>query len=67
METITVINTTNNLPLEFTTYTGIIKAGTTDQNCSVVISWDSSYNSPEYSGKTDIIKIMIQADQIVSE
>lgn len=65
--TISLENVTNNLPLEFTNYSGTINANETNVACSVTISWDELKNSPEFAGKTDVIRIIITAEQIVSE
>ena len=65
--TISLENVTNNLPLEFTNYSGTINANETNVACSVTISWDKLKNSPEFAGKTDVIRIIITAEQIVSE
>ena len=65
--TISLENVTNNLPLEFTNYSGTINANETNVACSVTISWDELKDSPEFAGKTDVIRIIITAEQIVSE
>lgn len=63
---ISVINVTNNLPLTFVTEDSIIKAGQ-ELTCQITIKWDALKNSPEFAGKTDVIRIIVTAEQVVSE
>ena len=63
--TITVINSTNNLPLEFIGYTGTIAPGQADFVCPITITWPKEKNDPSFSGKVDMIKISIQVEQVV--
>ena len=63
--TISVVNSTNNLPLTFTGYSGTIAPGETDFVCPIKISWSAESKDPYYSGKVDMIKLVIQVEQVV--
>ena len=62
---ISIINETNNLPLTFTSYDGVINPHTNDVSCPITISWPEEQNNPSYSGKVDVIKISIVVEQVV--
>lgn len=63
-------NMTNNLPLECKiegtteTYVDIPVGKNANANFNLVISWPAEKNSPDYAGKTDLIRITVTVEQV---
>lgn len=75
--TVQLENLTNNLPLKATmqipaadgaseaeTVSNVTISPSGSQTVNVVISWPSGENSVDYIGKTDIVRIIVTAEQI---
>ena len=64
--TVTVLNTTNNLPLEVTgsNLTGTLAPGAASGNVAVTLEWPAGENDVAYSGMLDNIVVTVTAVQV---